>query len=94
MAKVPSPVFEVDHFWSWYELALKSGWTDGLVVAPPTLERVDHVISALGRRPDEVIGIVGPKEGVATIEQIAINCVMAGCDAEHGAAAFAARKKE
>ena len=57
-------------------MALERGWTDGLVVAPPTRERVDKVIAYLGRRPDEVVGVLGPKDGIATIEQIAINCVM------------------
>jgi hypothetical protein len=90
MAKTPSPLVEVADFWSWYELALERGWTDGMVVAPPTRERVDQVITYLGRRPDEVIGILGPKDGIATIEQIAINCVMAGCGPEHAPVVLAA----
>ena len=84
MAKLlPSPTVEVADFWSWYDMALQRGWTDGLVVAPPTRERVDRMIAHLGRRPDEVVGVLGPKDGIATIEQIAINCVMAGCRPEH-----------
>ncbi len=82
-AKSPSPVVDVGDFWAWYQLALERGWTDGMVVAPPTREKVDQVLAYLGRRADEVIGIVGPKDGLATIEQIAINCVMAGCAPEH-----------
>jgi hypothetical protein len=78
-----SPSVEIDDFWAWYKLALQRGWTDGLVVAPPTRELVDKVIDYLGRRPEEVVGIIGPKDGIATIEQIAINCVMAGCAPEH-----------
>jgi len=74
---------DVADFWAWYELALERGWTDGLVVAPPTPERVENIITYLGRRRDEVIGVIGPKDGLATIEQIAINCVMAGCLPEH-----------
>jgi hypothetical protein len=82
MSKLAAPV-DVADFWEWYELALERGWTDGLVVAPPTEERVTRVIDYLGRKPGEVVGIVGPRDGIATIEQIAINCVMAGCAPEH-----------
>jgi hypothetical protein len=82
-AKSPSPVVDIEDFWAWYQLALERGWTDGMVVAPPTREKVDQVLAYLGRRADEVIGIVGPKDGLATIEQIAINSVMAGCAPEH-----------
>lgn len=79
MARLLSPVVEVPDFWQWYELALERGWTDGLVVAPPTEERVAGIVDYLQRAPDEVLGIVGPQDGLATIEQVAINCAMAGC---------------
>ncbi len=78
-----SPTRDVGDFWEWYELALKEGWTDGLVVAPPTEERVSRIVEYLGRDAQEVIGVVGPRDGLATIEQIAINCAMAGCGPEH-----------
>jgi hypothetical protein len=90
MAKLPSPTAEVSDFWAWYDMALERGWTDGLVVAPPTRDRVDRMIATLGRRPDEVVGVLGPKDGIATIEQIAINCVMAGCLPEHAPVVIAA----
>ena len=66
MARMPSPVVEVPDFWVWHEMAMERGWTDGLVVAPPTRERVDQMIAYLGRRPDEVVGVLGPKDGIAT----------------------------
>lgn len=83
MSNLISPVLEIGDFWEWYELALERGWTDGLVVAPPTQDRVLRIIDYLGRNPAEVVGVVGPKDGLATIEQIAINCAMAGCAPEH-----------
>lgn len=83
MTAFVSPVVEVSDFWEWYELALKNGWTDGLVVAPPTERQVSRIIEYLGRDPKEVVGVVGPRDGVGTIEQIAINCAMAGCAPEH-----------
>jgi hypothetical protein len=51
---------------------------------------VQAVIDYLGRRPSEVVGIVGPRDGIATIEQIAINCVMAGCAPQHAPVVVAA----
>jgi hypothetical protein len=83
MSNVRSPVQEVSDFWEWYDLACQKGWTDGLVVAPPTAERVHAMTDFLGRDPQEVVGVVPPKEGLATIEQIAVNCAMAGCGPEH-----------
>ena len=83
MTSVVSPVAEVSDFWEWYELALKNGWTDGLMVAPPTERQVGRILEYLGRDPQEAVGVVGPKDGLATIEQIAVNCAMAGCEPEH-----------
>ena len=78
-----SPVREVDDFWAWDALARQNRWTDGLVVAPPTEDRVLAILDHLRRDPDEVVGVVPPANGVATIEQIAIQCAMAGCLPEH-----------
>ena len=61
------------------ELCYQKGWTDGLPVVPPTLERVERMLSGTNRNPDELIAPVPPKWGRATVEKIAINAVMAGC---------------
>ena len=55
------------------------GWTDGLPVIPPTEDAVAEMMAAVDRDPAEVIGIVPPRQGVATIESVAANAVMAGC---------------
>lgn len=90
MSKSDASILEIGDFWEWYELALARGWTDGLVVAPPTVEKVEKIIDHLGRKPTECVGVVGPKDGLATIEQIAINCAMAGCAPEHAPVVLAA----
>src|SRR5204863_4831421 len=59
------------------------GLTDGLPVVPPTRERVDRAIEASGRAADELIALVPPNFGRATVEKIAINAVMAGCRPEY-----------
>ncbi len=61
----------------------KKGWTDGLPVLPPTREAVDEMIKASGFDSDYRVGIVPPLNGVASIEIIAANAVMAGCLPEY-----------
>ncbi len=46
---------------------------------PPTPERVAAMVAGSGRQAGEEIGIIDPKRGVATVEKLAINAVMAGC---------------
>jgi hypothetical protein len=52
---------------------------DALPVIPPTRERVDKMVRASGRDPEEVIARIPPCYGEATAEMIAANAVMAGC---------------
>ena len=51
---------------------------DPLPVIPPTVERVDRMMSGLD--PAEIIGRIPPCYGEATVEKIAANAVMAGCE--------------
>jgi hypothetical protein len=53
--------------------------TDGLPFVLPTPERLQAMIAGSGRRAGEVIAIVPPRWAEATVENIAINAVMAGC---------------
>ena len=55
------------------------GCTDGLPVVIPTPERVQRMVLASGQEADIVLGTMGPGHGVATIENVAIAAVMAGC---------------
>jgi hypothetical protein len=59
------------------------GWTDGLPVVPPTLARVQAMCTATTRAPSDVLGEVEPLRGVATVEKVAANAVMAGCQPAH-----------
>lgn len=63
--------------------ALERTWGDGLPLVPPTEPRVTAMIAGAGRPADDRIAIVEPRRGVATIEKIAINAVMAGCRPEY-----------
>ena len=60
------------------------GWTDGLPIVPPTEERVQAMLAGmLSRRADDLIAVVPPRMGNATMRQIAVNTVMAGCKPEY-----------
>lgn len=61
-----------------YDFYMKK-MTDGLPVIPPTREKVLKFLRATDQDPDEVIAILPPRQGKATVEKIAINSVMAGC---------------
>jgi hypothetical protein len=65
------------------ETFFERGWTDGLPIVPPTLERVRALLDAGGREPDETLGSVPQRGRSVSAEEAAINAVMAGCAREH-----------
>lgn len=71
---------------------VKRGWSDGLPVLPPTRPAVDEMIAAGGLDRDFTLGMMPPLNGVATIEKIAANAVMAGCLPEYFPLVIAALK--
>lgn len=58
-------------------------WGDGLPIVPPTLERVEEFLSFTPRKPDEVLARLLPAGHEATIWNVAVNGVMAGCKPEY-----------
>jgi hypothetical protein len=66
------------------EYFYERGWTDGLPIVPPTEERVQAMLHGMPwRNADDLISIVPPRMGNATLRQIAVNAVMAGCRPEY-----------
>ncbi|MEN9763096.1 MAG: hypothetical protein RI906_2922 [Pseudomonadota bacterium] len=59
------------------------GWTDGLPVVPPTLAAVRQQLAHCAYSAQTVLGELEPLKGVATVEKVAANAVMAGCLPEH-----------
>jgi hypothetical protein len=76
-------VFRIESAEQFAEFAYARGWTDGLPVFPPSRKAVDAMLDYLGRDPGEELGTIFPGDGVATIENVAANCVMAGCLPEY-----------
>jgi hypothetical protein len=65
------------------DLFARRGWTDGLPIVPPTLTRVDAALAWGGRPREESLGEMPPLGGIATLEKVAANAVMAGCRPEY-----------
>ncbi len=74
----------------------QQGWTDGLPVVPPVIERVDAMVAYEGR-PRETIIARHPATGLElSLHAAAVNAVMAGCMPEYFpviVAAFEAMEK-
>ena len=60
-----------------------AGWTDGLPVFPPTIPQVERFLRFTDRAADDVIGICPPDNREATVWNIAVTGVMAGCRPEY-----------
>ena len=58
-------------------------WSDGLPIVPPTRERIEAFLAFTERRGDEVIGSMLPDSRAATVWNVAVNGVMAGCRPEY-----------
>jgi len=58
-------------------------WSDGIPVIPPTPAAVEQMLKGTKRQPQDVLMVMEPGFGLATVEKIAINAVMAGCRPEH-----------
>src|SRR3989475_4938647 len=65
------------------ESLFSRGVTDGLPVVPPTRRLVERAVAASGRDGGEVVALVPPNYGRATVEKLAVNAVMAGCRQEY-----------
>ncbi len=58
-----------------------NGWSDGLAIIPPTRDRVEAFIAVTGHDPWRVLGTIRPSGRDVTVWSIAVNAVMAGCEA-------------
>lgn len=62
---------------------LESEWGDGFPLLPPTPAKVEQMLGGTTRNRDDVVTVLAPGSGLATVEKIAINAVMAGCEPAH-----------
>jgi len=83
LSELRSQVIELPDYLAVMEDYYRRGWTDGLPIVPPTRELVEEFLQAAARDPDEMIAIVPTRNRRITAEKVAINCVMAGCQASY-----------
>lgn len=58
-------------------------WQDGIPIVPPTIGKVEEFLTFTNRDPEEVLGALLPDTREATIWNVAVNGVMAGCRPEY-----------
>lgn len=73
----------LEQIFEFFDDCYEKGWTDGLPVYPPTKRMLQRMLACTDRKRDDVIGIIPPLNGAATVEKIAINAIMAGCRPEY-----------
>ncbi|MBI2857805.1 MAG: hypothetical protein HYX90_01900 [Chloroflexi bacterium] len=61
----------------------ENGWSEGLPIVPPAIEKVEEFLRYTDRHPDEVLGAPPPANREATVWNVAVNGVMAGCRPEY-----------
>jgi len=76
LVEAPEDLDEFNRF------VFEKSWGDGLPVIPPTHERVERMLRHTSRAAAEVVAIIAPGFGAATVQRIAINAIMAGCPPE------------
>jgi len=74
---------ELEALYEMNRLFREYDWSDGFPLFAPTREAVERMLKGSKRDPNEVVAILEPGFGKATVEKIAVACVMAGCQPEH-----------
>ncbi|MDQ1512067.1 MAG: hypothetical protein QOG50_3911, partial [Actinomycetota bacterium] len=63
-----------------YDFARSERWSDGAPLLPATDDAIDALLAATPYPSDHALCVLPPSNGVATIELIAVNAAMAGCE--------------
>lgn len=58
---------------------MDADWGDGFPLWPPTPRRVAALVDAVDGDRDDVVCVLPPGNGFATVEKVAVNAAMAGC---------------
>ncbi|MEN3354038.1 MAG: hypothetical protein V7640_2196, partial [Betaproteobacteria bacterium] len=66
-----------------FQFFLEKEWSDGFPVVTPTEKRVRWMLEGTGRDPEEIVGHVPPAGEVASVRDVAIHALMAGCKPEY-----------
>jgi len=66
-----------------FEFFFDKPWSDGLPVVPPTGERIERMLTGTSRSPEEPVGEIPPAYEAASVRDVAVHAVMAGCRPEY-----------
>jgi len=75
--------FNIDDPVQAIEKCYELGWSDGLPVVPPTVNRVRDFLAFTNKAPYEVVGTIPERRREINVQTIAANAVMAGCLPEY-----------
>ena len=53
----------IEGIFAFFDDCYAKGWTDGLPVYPPTGARVREMLRYTDRSPDDVVGVIPPRNG-------------------------------
>lgn len=62
------------------EALLRREWSEGLPVVPPTPKRVQAFLDSTSLAADHSLGECPPMYAKCSVEKVAANAVMAGCE--------------
>jgi hypothetical protein len=68
---------------SFNQLFLDNHWGDGLPLVPPTEHAVNRMLTGTTHAPSKILGRMPYRNGIATVEKVAVNAVMAGAKPEY-----------
>lgn len=71
---------ELSDVFAYYD---EKGWTDGLPIIPPTEAAVAAMLSFTDLDPADSLGRIPATRAAATVHNVAVNAVMAGCRPEY-----------
>jgi hypothetical protein len=79
----PEATYRSGSFDEIQDVFLREKWSDGLPVVPPTVDRIRRFLEFTDRDPHEVIAVLPPENREATVWNVAVTGVMAGCRPEY-----------
>ncbi len=66
-----------------YQYFLEKPWSDGFPVVAPNQQRLHWMLTGTRRDPDEVVGVIPPAGETATVRDVALHALMAGCKPDY-----------
>ena len=66
-----------------YQYFLEKEWSDGFPVVAPNEQRLRWMLAGTTHDPDEVVGVIPPAGETATVRDVALHALMAGCKPEY-----------